>query len=223
MSNFLVADALHKSYLSGRGRLEVLSGLTLGVQRGESVAIIGESGSGKSTLLHLLGGMDRPDTGEVRFEGQRIYSWDAARLAQFRNRNLGFVFQFHHLLPEFSALENVAVPKLIRGEATSRVLDHARRLLEEVGLGQREHHRPGELSGGEQQRVALARALSGDPKLLLADEPTGNLDQKTADQIENLLFQVHETRQLTTVLVTHSRRLAGRCSRIKKLENGLLH
>lgn len=223
MSSFLEAQNLSKSYLSGQERLEILSGLNLEVRRFESVAIVGESGSGKSTLLHLLGCMDRPDGGEVCFNGQRIFEWSAGQLADFRNRNLGFVFQFHHLLPEFTALENVAFPKLIRQESESQALSSAQQLLEEVGLGKRGRHRPGELSGGEQQRVALARALAADPKLLLADEPTGNLDPRTAESIENLLFQLHESRRLTTILVTHSARLASRCSRIKKLESGRLH
>lgn len=223
MSDFLQAEHLCKSYLSGPERLEILSDLSLQVQQGDSLAIVGESGSGKTTLLHLLGGMDRPDSGEVRFEGTNIYGWEAERLAQFRNHKLGFVFQFHHLLPEFTAVENVAFPKLIAGSSQSEALRQAGELLEEVGLGRRAHHRPGELSGGEQQRVALARALVSGPKLLLADEPTGNLDPRTAESIEVLLFRLHVGRGLTTVLVTHSERLAARCSRIWRLEQGRLH
>ena len=158
MSNFLEARSLSKSYLSGQERLEILMDLCLELQQGESLAITGESGSGKSTLLHLLGGMDRPDGGMVYYQGQPIYEWDAARLAEFRNLNLGFVFQFHHLLPEFTALENVAFPQRIRGANAAQALAKAQLLLEEVGLGKRRSHRPGELSGGEQQRVAMARA-----------------------------------------------------------------
>jgi lipoprotein-releasing system ATP-binding protein len=222
MNDQLIASELIKTYISGLERLVVLDGLSLSVARGETVAVVGESGCGKSTLLHLLGGMDRPDSGAVIYEGQRIYDWPPARLACFRNQHLGFVFQFHHLLPEFTAAENVAFPQLIRGISRADALARARDLLDEVELIKRVDHRPGELSGGEQQRVAIARALAGHPQVLLADEPTGNLDPNTADRIGNLLFELRARHNLTIVLVTHNYRLAERCDRLKRLESGRL-
>ena len=222
MSDLLIARNLEKAYLSGQERLTVLSGLSLTVAAGEAVAVVGESGSGKSTLLHLLGGMDRPDGGEVLYEGQAIYDWPAAQLAAFRNQRLGFVFQFHHLLPEFTAAENVAFPQLIRRMPIVDALAAARERLREVELLKRADHRPGELSGGEQQRVAIARALAGKPEVLLADEPTGNLDPNTAERIGDLLFELRARHGLTILMVTHNYRLAERCDRLKKLESGRL-
>ncbi len=223
MNELLRAESLWKSYQAGGQRVDVLHGLHLKVPPGDIVAVIGESGSGKSTLLHLLGGMDRPDRGSVFFTGQDIYSVDSSELASFRNREVGFVFQFHHLLPEFTAQENVAIPQLIQNQSRGAAMETALSLLREVGLEKRAHHRPAQLSGGEQQRVALARALATQPRLLLADEPTGNLDGKTACAIEELLLEIHKRRKLTIVLVTHSDRLARYCRRVLRLENGILH
>ncbi len=222
MSRLLEARDLCKSYPSGAGRLEILSGLSLTVEAGEMVAVTGASGSGKSTLLHLVGGMDRPDRGTVRILDGEITGLGARELAAFRNRIIGFVFQFHHLLPEFTALENVSMPLLLRGTPPGKAADAAGELLGEVGLGERRRHRPGELSGGEQQRVALARALVGRPRLLLADEPTGNLDPHTGRTMADLLQALHEKHGLTSIIVTHNERLADVCSRRCRLENGVL-
>ena len=222
MNRLLEAHDLCKSYPSGAGRLEILSGLSLTVEAGEMVAVTGASGSGKSTLLHLVGGMDRPDRGTVRVLDSEITSLGARELAAFRNRTIGFVFQFHHLLPEFTALENVSMPLLLRGTPLGEATGVAGELLGEVGLGERRRHRPGELSGGEQQRVALARALVGRPRLLLADEPTGNLDPHTGRTMADLLLALHETHGLTSIIVTHNERLADICTRRCRLENGVL-
>ncbi|MDR1726531.1 MAG: ABC transporter ATP-binding protein [Acidobacteriota bacterium] len=213
---------LRKGYASGGGRLEILSGLDLDVRRGEMLGVTGVSGSGKSTLLHLLGGMDKPDGGSIKVSGRDVAALAPAPLADFRNKTIGFLFQFHHLLPEFTALENVMMPLLLRGEPSARAVDAARGLLDEVGLASRAGHRPGELSGGEQQRAALARALAGSPSLLLADEPTGNLDPKTGDAVAGLLRRLHAERGLTSVVVTHNGDLAARCSRVLRLEDGKL-
>lgn len=222
MSDMLLIRDLCKSYPSGGQRLEILRNLSLEVLEGEMVAITGVSGSGKSTLLHLVGGMDRPDRGAIRVQGTELTSLDRAALSAFRNRTLGFVFQFHHLLPEFSALENVLMPLLLRGENRRSVEPRGREVLEAVGLAARAHHRPGELSGGEQQRVALARALSGGPRLLLADEPTGNLDPHTGEAVARLFLDLHGSRRLTSILVTHNEKLAQLCSSIYHLEEGRL-
>ncbi|MBN2338966.1 MAG: ABC transporter ATP-binding protein [Acidobacteria bacterium] len=222
MSRLLEARDLHKSYPSGAGRLEILSGLSLTVETGEMVAVTGASGSGKSTLLHLVGGMDRPDRGTVRVLDGEITGLAANALAAFRNRTIGFVFQFHHLLPEFTALENVSMPLLLRGTPPGEAAGAAGELLREVGLEERLRHRPGELSGGEQQRVALARALVGRPRLLLADEPTGNLDPHTGLAMADLLLALHERHGLTSLVATHNERLADVCSRRCRLENGVL-
>jgi lipoprotein-releasing system ATP-binding protein len=186
------------------------------------VAVLGESGAGKTTLLHLIGAIDRPDAGAILFRGRDIAQADAAARAAFRNRELGFVFQFHHLLPEFSALENAAMPLLIRGETRDRAGRRAGALLEELGLAACAHRRPGQLSGGEQQRVAIARAIVGGPALLLADEPTGNLDESTAEMVFGLILDLHRRRGMTTLLVTHSQRLASKCHRILRIEHGFL-
>jgi lipoprotein-releasing system ATP-binding protein len=223
MSRLLEVRDLHKSYASGDQRLEILTGLTLDVDEGEMVGITGVSGSGKSTLLHLIGGMDRPDRGSIRIHGREITQLGLQELSQFRNKTLGFVFQFHHLLPEFTALENIMMPLLLRGIAPPDAVDSAGILLKEVHLAQRGHHRPGELSGGEQQRVALARALIGNPSLLLADEPTGNVDPHTGQEIANLLKAMHKTHGLTSIIVTHNQGLARICSRAYRLENGKLN
>ena len=222
MSRLLEVRDLHKGYISGDQRLEILTGLGLDVDQGEMIGITGVSGSGKSTLLHLIGGMDRPERGSIRIQGREITELDLQELSQFRNKTVGFVFQFHHLLPEFTALENIMMPLLLRGIAPADAAASAGILLKEVRLAQRGHHRPGELSGGEQQRVAIARALIGEPSLLLADEPTGNVDPHTGQEIANLLKTMHKTHGLTSVIVTHNERLARICSCAYRLENGQL-
>jgi lipoprotein-releasing system ATP-binding protein len=223
MSNLLEVRHLYKGYISGTERLEVLTDLDLEMDQGDMIAITGVSGSGKSTLLHLLGGMDRPDTGSVLIAGQDITRLDPVALSQFRNRTIGFVFQFHHLLPEFTALENVMMPLLLRVQGPREAASTAGAILREVGLEGRLHHRPGELSGGEQQRVALARALVGRPRLLLADEPTGNLDPQTGEAISALFREQHRKHGLASILVTHNERLARICDRTYHLENGRLN
>ncbi len=222
MSRLLEVKDLHKGYTSGDQRLEILTGLSLEVDAGEMIGITGVSGSGKSTLLHLIGGMDKPEQGSIRILGGDITKLDWQELSQFRNKTVGFVFQFHHLLPEFTALENVMMPLLLRGVTPLDAAKPAQALLEEVNLGKREHHRPGELSGGEQQRVALARALIGRPSLLLADEPTGNVDPHTGQAISALIKTMHSSHGLTSIIVTHNQRLAQICSRAYRLENGQL-
>jgi lipoprotein-releasing system ATP-binding protein len=213
---------LHKSFGPPGGRVEVLRGLGLEVGRGEMVAILGESGAGKTTLLHLVGAIDRPDSGSIVFRGREVSAADASDRAAYRNRDLGFVFQFHNLLPEFSAVENAMMPLLIRGEDRRRARVRAAGVLQELGLAACLDRRPGDLSGGEQQRVAIARALACSPALLLADEPTGNLDERNAEAVFALLLDLHRRRGMTTILVTHSARLAGKCSRILKMEHGSL-
>ncbi len=216
------ARDLVKSYPSAGRRLEVLRGLSLEVERGEMVAVVGESGAGKSTLLHLLGGLDRPDAGSILLGGRDLSRLNRVEAAAVRNREVGYVFQFHHLLPEFSAEENTLLPCLIRREPLGEARRRARALLEELGLGERSRHRPAELSGGEQQRVALARALIGSPSVLLADEPTGNLDFRTSENVFSLIREAVSRRGTATVLVTHSERLARRCDRVCVMEEGVL-
>jgi len=222
MSKALRLSGLCKSYQSGDQLLVVLNDLSLEVEKGTLVAITGESGSGKSTLLHLVGGMEQPSSGEIVFGSTDIVKLQGEQLAGFRNSMVGFVFQFHHLLPEFTALENVMFPLLIRGVPTSEAAERAAGLLDEVGLAQRSHHQPGELSGGEQQRVAIARALVGKPGLLLGDEPTGNLDVKTSDSVHRLLLRIHEEYGLTSIIVTHNPRLADLCDQKLLLVDGKL-
>jgi len=209
MNNLLEVRGLSKTYGSGSNQIEVLSGIELDLQAGTTTALIGASGAGKSTLLHLLGALDRPTSGTVCFRGDNIFNKNDRQLAAFRNRSIGFVFQFHHLLPEFTALENVMMPALIARTPRPKARESAALLLEDVGLGQRMTHRPGELSGGEQQRVAIARALALEPELLLADEPTGNLDMKTSDGIHAMLTELQIKKGLTLVIVTHNERLAA--------------
>ena len=218
----LRAKGLSKSYPTGRGALELFRELDFEVERGEMVAIVGESGAGKSTLLHLLAALDRPTSGAVWFGEKRVDTLGAAAAARFRNRDVGYVWQFHYLLPEFSALENVAMPLRARGDATDEALRKAGALLSEVGLGERAEHRSGELSGGEQQRVSIARALVTEPSLLLADEPTGDLDGRTAGVIFELLRSLQRARGLTGVLVTHNLEFARRCDRMLLLHEGRL-
>lgn len=222
MSEILLVQGLCKGYLSGNQRLEVLVDLSFSMEEGEMAAVTGVSGSGKSTLLHLIGGMDRPDRGSICILDMELAQLNHLELCGFRNETIGFVFQFHHLLPEFTAAENIMMPLLLRGESRSSACTAANELLVDVGLEERGHHRPGELSGGEQQRVALARALVGRPRLLLADEPTGNLDTQTGEVISKLFRSLHEKHGLTSILVTHNEKLAQICSRRYRLENGQL-
>ncbi|MBL8178069.1 MAG: ABC transporter ATP-binding protein [Bryobacterales bacterium] len=216
-------ESLTKRYPSGQTEIVVFQDLHLEVHQGERVAIVGESGTGKSTLLHLLGGLDRPTSGRVFFGAQDITQLADSSLSDFRNRQIGFVWQSHNLLPEFTALENVMMPLLIRGVPPSQASPQAAGKLAEVGLSARGHHRAGELSGGEQQRVSLARALVASPKVLLADEPTGNLDYRTAGSIVSLLESLHDHHGLTSIVVTHNLEFAKRCHRVLSLEKGQLH
>ena len=214
---------LRKSYRGGDGsELTVLDGVDLDVGAGEAVAVIGASGAGKSTLLHLLGGLDRPTEGEVVVAGRRLTDMSAEELAAFRNEGIGFVFQFHHLLREFTAEENVTMPLLIAGVEESVARERARELLSEVGLAARVTHRPTELSGGEQQRVAVARALANQPRLLIADEPSGNLDTHTSDQLHDLFFRLRAEHGVALVLATHNRELADRTDRVLRVSDGTI-
>jgi lipoprotein-releasing system ATP-binding protein len=215
----LDAKGLSKVYRTGPDEIVVWKNVNLQVNVGETISIIGASGSGKSTLLNALGGLDAIDSGEVVLAGQRIHSLAEVERTKLRNRDLGFVYQFHHLLPEFSALENVMMPLLIRGEKTKLAKESALLCLTQVGLGHRAEHKPSELSGGERQRVAIARALVGKPKVVLLDEPTGNLDQKTAQQVEDVLLELANTIGMAFVIVTHDEALAGRANRHYKLSD----
>lgn len=203
--------------------LEVLKGINLSVKKGEMVGVVGASGAGKSTLLHILGTLDRPSDGKIYFEGVDLFSLTGKQLASFRNKRIGFIFQFHHLLPEFSALENVMLPAFIAGADKTDTENKAKELLDEVGLKDRLKHKPGELSGGEQQRVALARALINGPDLVLADEPTGNLDSKTSNSMHELLNRINEERNQTFVIVTHNSNLAKRMERVVHLIDGRVY
>jgi len=210
---FLEGHELSKTYRNAEVPVLVFDGLDLEVEKGEMLAVVGPSGIGKSTLLHLLGGLDRPDSGSVRVDDRELTHLPADELARFRNRNVGFVFQFHHLLPEFTAQENVAMPGWIGRMNREAALDRAAGLLAELGLTERSRHFPNQLSGGEQQRVAIARALLTDPVLFLADEPTGNLDQQTSEKVFDLMRECHNKRGLTSIIVTHNPELAKRCDR----------
>lgn len=222
MTTVLEARALGKTYREGRLDTPVFDGLDLAVARGETVAIIGASGAGKSTLLHLLGGLDTPSSGEVIVDGQPMARLDDAARGRLRNRALGFIYQFHHLLPEFTALENVMLPLLVRGASAREAEAPARELLEAVGIGHRLAHKPGELSGGERQRCAVARALVTQPAAVLGDEPTGNLDEHSAGVVFDLLLALNRARGTALVLVTHDRRLARRLDRVLELKGGRL-
>ncbi|HET9943316.1 MAG TPA: ABC transporter ATP-binding protein, partial [Terriglobia bacterium] len=222
-SGYLVeARSLSKVYETPASRVTVFEGLSWVVPRGRLLAVIGPSGAGKSTLLHLLGGLDRPTSGSVWVDGTDVFSLDPLGLAGFRNRRIGFIFQFHHLLPEFTVLENAMMPGMIRGAPREETGAAARQILERVGLGPRLTHKVGEISGGEQQRVAIARALSGGPQLLLADEPTGNLDQKTGESVFSMIRELHAERGLTSILVTHNEKLAAQCDEVWEMEAGRL-
>jgi lipoprotein-releasing system ATP-binding protein len=218
----IVATGIVKGYRTPAGYVPVLSGLDLEVQAREMLAITGASGVGKSTLLHVLGTLDRAESGHLALEGEEVLGLDEDPLRRLRNRVLGFVFQFHHLLPEFTALENVMMPALIARRPAAEARRRSEALLDELGLSARGHHRPGALSGGEQQRVAVARALVQSPRILLADEPTGNLDQETGDRLHGLLRRLNQEKGITVVVVTHNERLAAACDRTLRLHAGRL-
>lgn len=213
-------DDVYKHYVRQQAEIEVLRGIQLEIAAGEMVAIVGPSGAGKSTLLHLLGGLDRPSSGTIYYDDRALHGLRDEELADFRNRHIGFVFQFHHLLPEFSALENAMMPALIQHRAVHEARRDAQQLLSDVGLGDRLHHRPGELSGGEQQRVAVVRALVNAPDVVLADEPTGNLDQAMGQSLQQLLRRLNEERGHTFVIVTHDREFAAQMDRAISLVDG---
>jgi len=219
----LRADNVHKIYKDGKIELHVLKGVSLELRKDEVVAVVGPSGAGKSTLLHILGGIDRPSSGRVFLDNSDFYSLDDAKRARFRNQKIGFVFQFYHLLPDFTALENVMLPALIKRQDSGTrqgIKNRAEILLEDVGLGKRMHHRPSELSGGEQQRVAIARALINNPKALLCDEPTGNLDSEMGVEVLNILFNLNKKNKTAIVIVTHDKEIAKRAHKIVEMKDG---
>lgn len=220
----LRAHAVSKSYKSeqGEANLEVLRNATVSVKKGSITSIVGSSGSGKSTLLHILGGLDRPDSGTVFWGNKNLLSMDSDQLAEFRNTNIGFVFQFHHLLPEFTALENVCMPALIAGESLDKSSEHALELLDRFGVADRKYHRPTQLSGGEQQRVSMARALMNNPGIILADEPTGNLDDKNTEIILEMLFELRDKDNVSVLLITHEEEIAKRSDVILEIKSGEL-
>lgn len=222
MSSLLSVRNLHKSFVEGGEEIKVLRGLDLELKAGERLAVIGESGVGKSTLLHVLGTLDRPTAGQILYQGKEIPLDDEVALAHFRNREIGFVFQFHYLLPDFTALENVMFPALIQGINTQIARNAAEELLEKVGLKDRMHHRPGKLSGGEQQRVAVARAVILEPKLILADEPTGSLDLRIGEEVQDLLFQLNREKGIALIVATHNREFAEKIGRRMELQAGRL-
>jgi lipoprotein-releasing system ATP-binding protein len=215
-------EALKKSFQHMGRTLDVLRGIDLNIYAGQILAIVGPSGAGKSTLLHCMGTLDLPSSGRIRLGTEELTTMSSSRLAAVRNRDIGFVFQFHHLLPEFTALENIMIPGLIQGRPRREMEKRALALLEEVGLAHRATHRPGELSGGEQQRVAVARALALDPKLVLADEPTGNLDTATSDAIHDLFFQINREHGTTIIVVTHNPTFAERMPRVVRMKDGVV-
>ena len=218
----LEARGVRKSFHQGPREVRVLENINMTLAAGESLAVVGSSGAGKSTLLHILGGLDRPDAGEVFIDGASMWGLKAAERSNVRNHSLGFVYQFHHLLPEFSAMENVAMPLLIRGLSIESARDKAIDLLNRVGLAERLTHKPGELSGGERQRAAVARALVGNPRVILGDEPTGNLDERTADHVYGLMLELNQELKTSLLLVTHSKKLAARMDRQLELRMGCL-
>lgn len=226
MKSLIEVQDLRKSFTTEAGELHVLKGINLSINEGEMVGIVGASGVGKSTLLHILGALDRPTSGNVFYSNMDIFSLDRNSLASFRNKTVGFVFQFHHLLHEFTAFENVMMPGLIQkssakdGRNYKEIYKKAEELLNEMGLSERKRHRPGELSGGEQQRVAVARALILDPKIVLADEPTGNLDTTTGEELFNIFINLNKEKRITFVIVTHNESLSNRCHRVLKLVDG---
>ena len=218
----LKATDLTKTYFSKVGEVQVLHGITMQIKTKEIVTIVGASGVGKSTLLNLLGALDKPTSGKIEIEGTDISDMDDSELSEFRNKTMGFIFQFHHLLPELSAAENVMLPALLRGDSKKRIMNRASGLLSDVGLSHRLHHKPSELSGGERQRVAVARSLMNEPKLILADEPAGNLDSGNAESLYELMWMLKEEREQTFVIVTHNEELARRADRTIRMEDGLI-
>ncbi|MGZ3593078.1 MAG: ABC transporter ATP-binding protein [Syntrophales bacterium] len=214
---------LSKTFIKDGSAIEVLKNLDFTISRGESLAILGVSGAGKSTLIHILGTLDHPTSGTVLFDDINVFQWDKKKLADFRNKTIGFVFQFHNLLPEFNSLENTMMPALIHGLPYRKARERAAAILREVGLGDRLTHKPGELSGGEQQRVAVARALVMEPEIILADEPTGNLDSETGKRIEDILLDLNKMKNITLVVVTHNRALADRMSKNIGLRDGKIY
>ncbi len=220
MQPLIQAKNLRKSYWIDATETPVLKGVDLSIEPASLTAILGASGTGKSTLLHVLSALDRPDEGTVLFEGEDLYARDDERLSEFRNKTVGFVFQFHHLLPEFTALENVMMPLLVRGVSRDEAAKRARACLDRLGLSTRSEHRPAELSGGEQQRVAVARAMVGEPRVLFADEPTGNLDEENGRRLVDLLLELHREQGTALVLVTHNAAVAGRFSKKIRMEGG---
>ena len=221
MSELIAAVDIQKSFRTEAGELQVLKNINLSIHEGEMVSITGASGAGKSTLMHILGALDRPTSGKILFRAADVFSMDESSLALFRNRSIGFVFQFHHLLPEFNALENTMLPGLISKSTYEEVEQKAKKLLADLGLSRRLHHRPGELSGGEQQRVAVARALMQDSGLVLADEPTGNLDTATGNSLFELFLDLNKTKKITFVIVTHNMSLSERCHRMLRMADGM--
>ena len=219
-NNIIEATHVHKSFGTQAGKLDILKDINLSIAEGEILGIIGASGAGKSTLLHILGALDKPSSGKVLFSGKDVFSLDDRLLAEFRNSSIGFVFQFHHLLPEFNSLENVMLPGLISRRTFAETETRAKQLLDELGLAKRIRHRPGELSGGEQQRVAVARALLQNPKIVLADEPTGNLDTATGNSLFELLVEWNRKNRTTFVIVTHNKNLSDRCHRVLEMADG---
>jgi len=216
----LEAKNIYKKYITEKAPLEVLKSVSLSIEEGKISVIIGASGAGKSTLLHILSGLDRPDNGEVIYEGKNIFRYTDDKLARFRNRHIGFVFQFHHLLPEFTADENVAIPQLIRGVPAAKALKNSVEILKNLGLEERIHHKPAALSGGEQQRVAVARALSNDPRIIFADEPTGNLDSENSEGIHKILVDLKERLGKTFVIVTHNPHLVELADKVYEIRDG---
>ena len=220
----LSSENISKSYQSAKKvKLQVLKSISVEIEANKISVIVGASGAGKSTLLHLLGGLDRPDSGKVFFEQKNIFDFNNDKLAKFRNENMGFVFQFHHLLPEFTAVENVSIPQMIKGVSLKSATKNSLRLLEIVGLKDRAEHKPAELSGGEQQRVAVARALANDPKIIFADEPTGNLDSANSDSIHKLLFDLRDNFKKTFVIVTHNPALMELADAIFEIKDGVIN
>ena len=219
----IILENLSKTFFKDGNKIEVLRGLNLEIKKGESLAILGVSGAGKSTLIHILGTLDHPTSGNISINGMNVFDWDENKMARFRNANTGFVFQFNNLLPEFDALENTMMPALISGMPKKLAAQKAYSLLEEMGLEKRTRHKPGELSGGEQQRVAIARALVMEPEILLADEPTGNLDTETGKRIEDILVNLNATKKITLVIVTHNKLLSERMSGKIGLRDGKIY
>lgn len=221
MDNILKAENLNKSYkMNKKVRLDVLKDVSLKIEANKISVIVGASGAGKSTLLHLLGTLDRPDSGKIIYKDENIFTLSDDRLAKFRNKNIGFIFQFHHLLPEFTALENVSIPQMISGTSLSDAAKKSKELLSTVGLSDRMDHKPAELSGGEQQRVAVARALANDPQIIFGDEPTGNLDSKNSESIHQLILELRDTSNVTFVIVTHNPNLVNLADKVYEIKDG---